>query len=420
MSLTIQDLRGLEILDSRGRPTVAVRACLSNGVAAWAHAPSGASTGRHEAVELRDEDPGRYRGMGVRKAAANAGGEILSALRGREAEDQAGLDRAMIELDGTPGKSRLGANAILGVSCAVARAVAAARGVPLWQHLAGDRKPVFPVPMANILSGGLHAGGNIEFQDFLCIPHGFTTYSEALAAAVSVHATARALLVARGYKMTGVADEGGWGPALESNEAAVSMLTEAIAGAGFDPGGQVSIAIDVASTHFYDGGVYVLKTEGRRLSSGEMIEQLAGWSGRYPVISIEDGLHEDDWDGWRELTVRLGSSMQLVGDDFFTTNPQRVRRGIRAGAANAVLVKMNQEANATVEEFALSLTEKGASGLRAANIELEEGAGLLAYWADQGLKGSAAGNQLFGLLQMLPKIAMANADAFEAYDPKEG
>jgi enolase len=342
MSLTIQDLRGLEILDSRGRPTVAVSARLSNGVAAWAHAPSGASRGRHEAVELRDGDMRRYGGMGVRKAASNAGGEILEALRGRDAEDQAGVDRAMIGLDGTPGKSRLGANAILAVSCAVARAVAAARGVPLWRYLAGDRKPVFPVPMVNILSGGLHAGGNIEFQDFLCIPHGFGTYSEALEAAVQVHAATRGLLDARGYRMSGVADEGGWGPELESNEAALSMLKEAIELAGFDPGVQVSIALDVASSHFHKDGVYHLKTENRRLTSGEMIDQLAGWCVRYPVISVEDGLQEDDWDGWRQMTARLGDSMQLVGDDFFTTHPERVRRGIRDGAGNAVLVKMNQ------------------------------------------------------------------------------
>ena len=342
MSLRIRDLYGLEILDSRGRPTVAVRACLSNGATAWAHAPSGASTGRHEAVELRDGDPLRYRGMGARKAATNVGGEILNTLLGWEAEDQAGLDGAMIKLDSTPDKSRLGANAILGVSCAVARAVASARGIPLWQYLAGKREPLFPVPMVNIFSGGLHAGGNLEFQDFLCIPHGFATYSEALEAVVSVHSAARAILEARGCRMTGVADEGGWGPPLESNEAAVSILTEAIGGAGFAPGGQLSIAIDVASSHFYKNGAYHLKSENRRLNSEEMIEQLESWSDRYSVVSIEDGLHEDDWNGWRRMTARLGSSIQVVGDDFFTTNPERVRRGIREGAANAVLVKMNQ------------------------------------------------------------------------------
>ncbi|MBM3813231.1 MAG: phosphopyruvate hydratase [Acidimicrobiia bacterium] len=343
MKLTIEDLRGLEILDSRGRPTVAVWARLSNGATAWAQVPSGASTGRHEALELRDGDASRYVGKGVQKAAGHVGGELRRALAGREAEDQEGLDRAMMELDGTANKSRLGANAILGVSCAVARAVALSRGIPLWEHLsAAGGKPQVPVPMVNILSGGLHAGGNLEFQDFLAIPHGFGAYAEALAAVVAVHGAAHRVLGARGFPLTGVADEGGWGPPLESNEQALEILTEAIGEAGYDPGGQISIAIDVASTHFYQDGAYHLRTERRALTSAEMTELLAGWCGKYPIVSIEDGLHEDDWDGWQNLTKRLGSRVQLVGDDFFTTRPERVRRGIAEKAANAVLVKMNQ------------------------------------------------------------------------------
>ncbi|MBK5293936.1 MAG: phosphopyruvate hydratase [Acidobacteriia bacterium] len=350
--MTIADLRALEILDSRGRPTVQVTATLSSGVRASAQVPSGASTGRHEAVELRDGDAERFGGKGVQKAVAHVSGEILEALHGRAAEDQAGLDAAMIALDGTPDKSRLGANAMLGVSCAVARAASRGQGVPLWRYLAGTREPVFPVPMVNMLSGGLHAGGNIEFQDFLAIPHGFPSYARALESMVRLHGVTRDIIAARGFVLTGVADEGGWGPALHSNEEALALLTEAIEKAGYEPGGQISIAIDVASTHFHRDGIYRLATESRSLDSAGMIEQLAGWCDRYPVASIEDGLHEDDWEGWPLLQARLGERVQLVGDDFFTTNPERVRRGIRGKAANAVLVKMNQIGTLT-ETFAV-------------------------------------------------------------------
>ena len=337
--MKIESLDAWEILDSRGRPTIAVEATLENGVTAQAQVPSGASTGTHEAVELRDGDVKRYGGKGTRKAAANVREVIAPAVHGMDATDQATVDRHMIEL----GKSRVGANAILGVSCAVARAAAMARGVPLWKHLAGGRPARLPVPMVNIFSGGLHAGGNVEFQDFLALPNGLPSYSEALQAVVLIHASAREATERRGYRMTGVADEGGWGPPLPSNEAALELLTEAIERAGYKPGEQVSIAIDVAASHFHrEGGQYDLKSEGRVLSTGGMIELLERWCARFPVISIEDGLFEDDWDGWRELTARLGAKAQLIGDDFFTTNPARVRRGIAERAANAVLVKMNQ------------------------------------------------------------------------------
>jgi len=341
--LKLESLDAWEILDSRGRPTIAVEAVLAGGVTAQAQVPSGASTGTHEALELRDGDPARYGGKGTQKAAANVREQIAPALRGMDAADQAALDRRMIELDGTPGKSRLGANAILGVSCAVARAASIARGVPLWQHLAADRPARLPVPMVNIFSGGLHAGGNVEFQDFLALPNGIGTYHEALHAIVMIHAAARQAAERRGYRMTGVADEGGWGPPMPSNEAALELLTEAIERAGYRPGEQVSIAIDVAASHFHRStGRYVLTSEGRTLSSLEMIDLLERWCTRFPVISIEDALFEDDWDGWRALTARLGAKAQLIGDDFFTTNPARVRRGIAEHAANAVLVKMNQ------------------------------------------------------------------------------
>jgi len=342
MSLTIRDIRALEILDSRGNPTVMVEVELSDATIASARVPSGASTGAHEAIELRDGDPSRYAGKGVRKAVENVTREILPALRGAAADDQAAIDCRMIELDGTPNKSRLGANAILGVSCAVARAAANSRRMPLWRYLAGERHAVLPVPMVNILSGGLHAGRNFEFQDFLAVPQSFATYAEALEAIVTVHHVARAVLEKRGYVLTGVADEGGWGPHLPSNETALDVMTEAIEQANYHIGRQMGIAIDVASSHFFSDGKYALRTEGRSLTSDEMIDLLAGWVVRAPVVSIEDGLAEDDWSGWQQLTEALGARAQLIGDDLFATNPERLERGIRERAANAVLVKMNQ------------------------------------------------------------------------------
>jgi enolase len=342
MSLTIRDIRALEILDSRGNPTVMVEVELSDATTASAKVPSGASTGSHEAIELRDGDASRYAGKGVRKAVQNVTREILPALRGVNADDQAAIDRRMIELDGTPNKSRLGANAILGVSCAVARAAARSRRMPLWRYLAGERRPVLPVPMVNILSGGLHAGRNFEFQDFLALPIGFATYAEALEAIVAVHRAARAVLEKRGYTLTGVADEGGWGPHLPSNETALDVMVEAIEQANYHPGRQMGIAIDVASSHFFNDGKYALRTEGRSLTADDMIDLLAGWVTRAPVVSIEDGLAEDDWSGWQRLTEALGAKAQLIGDDLFATNPGRLQRGIRERAANAVLVKMNQ------------------------------------------------------------------------------
>jgi enolase len=339
--LKVQSVRAWEILDSRGRPTVTVRARLSDGTEAEAQVPSGASTGRHEALELRDGDAARYGGLGVRKAAAHVNHELNRVLEGAAVD---GVDGLMLEEDGTPDKSRLGANAILGVSCAVARAAATAEGVSLWQWLAArfGTRPRLPVPMVNILSGGLHAGRNMEFQDFLAIPHGFDSYREALEAVVAVHRAAGDLLAKTGHRLTGVADEGGWGPWLDSNETALRILTEAIETAGCRPEAEISIALDIASTHFYREGRYRLQTEGRELDSAGMTDLMDSWSCRYPVLSIEDALEEDDWAGWTGLTARLGGRLQLVGDDFFTTNPVRVREGIERKAANAVLVKMNQ------------------------------------------------------------------------------
>ncbi|MBN9662437.1 MAG: phosphopyruvate hydratase [Acidobacteria bacterium] len=344
MSLTISGLRALQILDSRGVPTLEVEVTLSNGISATAQVPSGASTGRHEAVELRDGDPQLYAGKGVTRACRNVETELAHALTGMDATDQGALDRRMIELDGTPSKARLGANATLGISCAVARAVSLSHREPLWQTLSRQHatKPSLPLPMVNILSGGLHAGRQVEFQDFLAVAHGFATYSESLHAIVSIHREARRILDDRGYLVTGVADEGGWGPVLPSNEAALIILTQAIENAGFKPGDEVSIAIDAASSHFYEDGRYVLRSEGRTLGVDELIDLYETWAGQYPIRSLEDGLDQDDWAGWSRLTQRLGSRMQLIGDDFFTTNPRRLRQGIANHSANAVLVKMNQ------------------------------------------------------------------------------
>lgn len=342
MLTTVKDVRALEVLDSRGKPTVCVRIGLEGGVLAEAMVPSGASTGRHEAVELRDGDPRRYGGNGVRRAVANVETILGPAIAGLDASDQKAIDQRLCEADGTLDKSRLGANAILGASCAAARAAASARKIPLWQHLAGSRRATLPVPMVNILSGGYHAAHNIEFQDFLAIAHGFETYHECLEAIVSIHGATYDEIRKRGFVLTGVADEGGWGPLLPSNELALEILTTAIQKAGYRVREQVSIALDVAASHFYEDGIYTLRTEGKRLDSSGMIALLESWCQRYPIVSIEDGLAEDDWDGWRELTARLDPDIQLVGDDLFTTNPTRLDRGLCSGAGNAVLVKMNQ------------------------------------------------------------------------------
>jgi enolase len=342
MSLTITRLSALQILDSRGNPTLEVEATLGDGTTARASVPSGASTGTHEAVELRDGAGGGYRGCAVSKAASNVAGEIATSLKGCPAEPQAELDRRMIELDGTSNKRRLGANAILGVSLAVARAVAQSRGVALWAHLAGGRRTLLPVPMINILSGGLHAGRQIEFQDFLIVPHGFDSFAAALEAAVGVHRVMEAILRADGYVLTGVADEGGLGPQLPSNEVALDYMVRAIEAAGFAPGRQISLAIDVAASHFHSAGGYELRTEGRSLRPAQMIDLYERWLSRYPILSIEDGLAENDWEGWQTMTQRLGGRCRLIGDDFLVTNPERLERAIATRAANAVLVKMNQ------------------------------------------------------------------------------
>jgi enolase len=404
--MKIRSVKGFEVLDSRGRPTVAATCELEDGTRANAHAPSGASTGKHEAHELRDGDPAWYAGKGVRQAAANVNRLPVCGL---DAFDQPALDRLLCETDGTPNKSRLGANALLAVSCAVARAAAASQRLPLWQYLMGSRPAAMPLPMVNILSGGLHAGGNIEFQDFLVMPHGVKGYPQQLEAIVRVHAITKQILDERGLVTTGVADEGGWGPRLKSNEQAIEILTEAIQRSGFE----MSIALDVASSHFYRNGQYHLATEGRTLSAEGMADLLADWSERYPIRSVEDALEEDDWAGWKTVTERLGDKLQLVGDDFFTTNLARVNRGIAEGCANAVLVKMNQIGTLT-ETFAV-VDRAREAGYRAV-ISARSGETEDSFLADLAV-ASGAGQIKIGSITRSERLAKYNRlleiDAFE-------
>ncbi|GAB4319518.1 MAG: phosphopyruvate hydratase [Candidatus Zixiibacteriota bacterium] len=334
-----------EILDSRGNPTVEVEVGLDDGSLGRAAVPSGASTGAHEALELRDGDKSRYNGKGVTEAVNGVNDTIAPELieAGMEALDQADVDQFLIELDGTEDKSKLGANAILGVSLAVAKAAAESSRLPLYSYLGGPNAKILPVPMMNVLNGGKHADNNVDCQEFMIVPVGFDRFSEALRAGAEVFHALKKVLTQKGYN-TAVGDEGGFAPNLKSNEEALSVIMEAIDTAGYDPGDDIVFALDPASTEFYDAksGKYKLAGEGRELTSAEMVDFYADWADRYPIISIEDGLAEDDWEGWELLTERLGNRIQLVGDDLFVTNPKRLRRGIETGAANAILIKLNQ------------------------------------------------------------------------------
>jgi enolase len=337
---TIQSIHGREILDSRGNPTVAVDVVLSSGASASAAVPSGASTGRHEAVELRD-DEARYGGKGVRRAVANVNGEIQAELKGSEASDQAGLDRRLIELDGTPNKGRLGANAILGVSLAVARAAAVDAGLPLYRYLNRNGPWRLPVPLMNILNGGAHADNSVDIQEFMIVPVGAPDFAEALRYGAEVFHALKKVLGGRGLN-TAVGDEGGFAPDLPSNEAAIEVVLEAIDKAGYRIGEDIVLALDVASSELYGDGRYRLASENREFDAAGFVDWLAGLADRYPIRSIEDGMAEDDWDGWKLLTERIGDRVQLVGDDLFVTNPAILRRGIERGVANSILIKVNQ------------------------------------------------------------------------------
>ena len=341
LSTVIDRVVGREILDSRGNPTVEVDVFLLDGSAGRAAVPSGASTGAHEAVELRDGDPQRYGGKGVLTAVAHVNQEIAERLSGLDAVDQRTVDAALIELDGTPNKGRLGANAILGTSLAVAKAAAHATGLPLYRYLGGPAVGVLPVPMCNILNGGRHAVDSTDFQEFMVMPVGAETFREGIRWAAEIYGALRALLHDDGYSVN-VGDEGGFAPSLKTNQAAVEYILRAIERAGYRPGEQVCIALDPASTELYRDGVYHLAKEGRRLTSDELIAFWVDWCDRYPIISVEDGLAEDDWVGWQRLRARLGGRVQLVGDDLLVTNTERLARAIREGACNSILVKLNQ------------------------------------------------------------------------------
>ncbi|MGH8279875.1 MAG: phosphopyruvate hydratase [Gammaproteobacteria bacterium] len=358
----IAELRAREILDSRGNPTVEVDVLLDSGTVGRAAVPSGASTGSREAVELRDGDPHRYGGKGVRKAVANVRGEIQRCVRGMRVENQARLDRALIDLDGTGDKSRLGANAILGVSLAAARAASREHEVPLYVWLGGSQAVSLPLPQMNIINGGVHADNSVDLQEFMILPLGARDFAEALRYAAEVFHTLKAVLHERKLS-TAVGDEGGFAPDLPSNEAALEILVEAITRAGYVPGEDIALGLDAASSEFYRDGGYHLESEGRVYSAGEFVDYLARLVERYPIVSLEDGMAESDWGGWQLLTRRLGKRVQLVGDDVFVTNTRIIQRGIDAGVANSVLIKLNQIG--TVSETLAAIDLAVASGYTA-------------------------------------------------------
>ncbi len=358
----ILEVKGREILDSRGMPTVEAQVVLASGATASAAVPSGASTGEHEAVELRDGDPARYRGKGVRRAVAHVNTEIRAGVRGMEAREQRSLDRALVELDGTPNKGRLGANAILSVSLAVARAAAREAGEPLYRYLGGEAARVLPVPMMNILNGGAHAPNNVDIQEFMVMPVGADTFSEGLRMGTEVFHALREVLKEAG-RNTAVGDEGGFAPELGGNEEALEVVLEAVDRAGYRIGDDIVLAIDAAASEFLEDGDYVLHgSGGGRLDRAAMVAFWDDWTRRYPIASLEDALGENDWRGWGVLTRAIGNRVQLVGDDLFVTNSERLRRGIRDGVANAILIKVNQIGTLTETLDAIDLAR--ASGYR--------------------------------------------------------
>jgi len=358
MKTSIKDVKAREILDSRGNPTVEVDMVLEDGSFGRTAVPSGASTGEHEAVELRDGDKARYGGKGVAKAVSNVNGEIKKAVKGKDALKQGELDQLMIDLDGTPNKGRLGANAILGVSLAAAKAAACSKGMPLYRYIGGDKAKVLPIPMMNILNGGSHADNNVDLQEFMVMPIGANSFSEALRWGAEVFHNLKKILHDRKLS-TAVGDEGGFAPDLKSNEEAVEAILAAIDKAGYKAGKDVAIALDPASSSFYKNGKYILEAEPKKEnSSKDMIDFYARWVDRYPIVSIEDGLAEDDWDGWEALTGRLGKKIQLVGDDLFVTNVKRLRLGIEKHVANSILIKVNQIGTLSETLDAIDLAKK--------------------------------------------------------------
>ena len=361
-SLRISHVHGRQILDSRGNPTVEAEVTLEGGARGRAAVPSGASTGAHEAVELRDGDATRFLGRGVTRAVANLTGPVAAAILGLDAADQEGLDHALLRADGTPNKANLGANALLAASLATARAAAHARGLPLFQSLGGDEATLLPVPMMNILNGGSHAPNNVDIQEFMIMPVGAETFSEGLRMGVEIFHHLKAVLTARG-KNTAVGDEGGFAPDLASNEEAVEVVLEAIERAGYRPGEQIVLALDAAASEFHDEGTYTFRWSGgeRRDASG-MVEFWKDWLDRYPIVSLEDPMNEEDWEGWRALTAEVGDRVQIVGDDLFVTHTKLLERGIRERAANAILIKVNQIG--TLTETLEAIRTATAAGFR--------------------------------------------------------
>ena len=358
----IAALQAREILDSRGNPTVEVDVRLDDGALGRAAVPSGASTGAHEALELRDGDPARFSGKGVQHAVTNVNARIAPEIVGREALNQAGLDHTLIELDGTANKNRLGANAILGVSLAVAKAAAASLGVPLYRHLGGERARVLPVPLMNVINGGAHADNSLDFQEFMLAPIRPGRFAEALRMGVETFHRLRGILRSR-KMVTAVGDEGGFAPELRSTEDALKLLVEAIESAGYAPGEDIAIAMDPAATELYEDGMYRFLGEAAERGTSEMVDYLDRLCGRYPIVSIEDGVAEDDWEGWRAVTQRLGNRVQLVGDDVFVTNTERFRRGITSGVANAILIKVNQIGTLTETLEAIAMAREAGYGV---------------------------------------------------------
>ena len=359
MSLVIDEIIAREIMDSRGNPTIEVDVYLEDGTMGRAAVPSGASTGAHEAVELRDGDNSRYGGKGVLTAVDNVNDKIAPEIVDMDATNQRAIDMRMIELDGTENKANFGANAILGVSLAVARAAATGLGLPLYQYIGGVNAYTLPVPMMNILNGGKHADSNVDLQEFMVVPVGATRFSEALRMGSEVFHALRKVLKDRKLS-TGYGDEGGFAPNLETNEAAIQIIIEAIEQAGYKAGGDISIALDCAATELYENGRYNLAGEGKILSGAEMVDQYAKWVDKYPIISIEDGCDEDDWDTWKLLTEKVGGHVQLVGDDLFVTNTERLKRGIVSGTANSILVKVNQIGTLTETLEAIEMAKRAA------------------------------------------------------------
>ena len=354
---TIKSVHAREILDSRGNPTLEAEITLDSGAFGRAAVPSGASTGAREAIELRDGDQGRYLGKGVRKAVSNVNDTIAAAITGDDAADQAALDARLIELDGTPNKANLGANALLGVSLAAAHAMAAQEGRPLWARLAQSENLLLPVPMMNIINGGAHANNSVDMQEFMILPWGFDSFSESLRCGVEIFHALKSVLNGKGMN-TAVGDEGGFAPDLPSNEAAVEVILEAVEKSGYRIGDQVSLGLDVASSEFFSDGLYHLESEGKSFEPQAFAEYLASWARQYPIISIDDGMDESDWDGWEILTRLLGDDCQLVGDDLYVTNTEIFQRGIDMGITNSILIKLNQIGTLTETLQAIAMAEK--------------------------------------------------------------